>query len=321
MSFIRTVLGDIPPEDLGFCYAHEHVLIEPSFATHVEPDYLHDSVDHAVKELQEFYENNGRGMIDATPCGYGRNVAKLASVSRRSGVHIVCSTGLHAEKFYPPGHWRSRYSREDLADLFYAEIEKGVDGGDYRGPLVHRTSHRAGVIKVAAGSEQLTAEDQKVFRAASDAHRATGCPILTHAEQGLGALEQLELFRKEGVDLKHVVISHIDRKPDIGYHREILRTGARVECDSGFRWRGGGNPTLDLVLALHREFPAQILLGMDAARRSNWKVYDGQPGMSFLISVFMPALRKCGMKPADLDRIFIHNPAEAFAFRSPSLHA
>ena len=321
MSFIRTVLGDIAPEDLGFCYAHEHVLIEPNFATHIEPDYLHDSVDHAVTELQQFYKDGGRAMIDATPCGFGRNVAKLASVSRRTGVHLVCSTGLHSAKFYPPGHWRTRYSREDLADLFYAEVEKGVDAGDYRGPLVQRTSHRAGVIKVAGSGQELTAEEQKIFRAAADAHRATGCPILTHTEQGLGALEQLELFRKERVDLTHVVISHIDRKPDIAYHREVLRTGARVECDSGFRWRGGGNPTLDLVLGLHREFPSQILLGMDASRRSNWKAYEGEPGMSFLIDVFIPGLRKCGMKTADVDRLFIHNPAEAFAFRAPKMLA
>ena len=36
--------------------------------------------------------------------------------------------------------------REDIADLFYADIEKGIDANDYSGPIVHRTRHRAGVI-------------------------------------------------------------------------------------------------------------------------------------------------------------------------------
>ena len=40
MSFVRTVLGDIAPEDLGVCYAHEHIIIDPSFTTVMEPGFL-----------------------------------------------------------------------------------------------------------------------------------------------------------------------------------------------------------------------------------------------------------------------------------------
>ena len=36
MSFVRTVLGDIDPADLGVCSAHEHVIIDRSFTTWVE---------------------------------------------------------------------------------------------------------------------------------------------------------------------------------------------------------------------------------------------------------------------------------------------
>jgi predicted metal-dependent phosphotriesterase family hydrolase len=313
MSFIRTVLGDIAPESLGFCYSHEHVIIDASFGTHTHPDFLHESVDLAVTELQAFFAAGGRAMVDALPCDNGRNVGKLAAISERSGVHLIASTGLHLEKYYEPGHWCRKYSREDLADLFFAEIERGIDANDYNGPLVQRTTYRAGVIKVASGGEKLTGNERRIFGAAADAHRLTGCPILTHTEQGAAALEQIELLAGEGAELRHVIISHTDRKPDMGYQREILRTGVKVEYDSGFRWRGG-NPTFDLALALQREFPSQILLGMDAARRSYWKAYGGEPGMNFLIEVFVPGLRKCGMTAADVERIFVHNPAEAFSF-------
>src|SRR2546430_257770 len=105
MSFIRTVLGDIPPDLLGVCYAHEHIIIDSSFTTYLYADFLLDSVDLACEELTRFYDAGGRAMVDSMPCGGGRNVVKLASVSHRTGVHILCPTGLHQAKYYPPGHW------------------------------------------------------------------------------------------------------------------------------------------------------------------------------------------------------------------------
>ena len=38
----------------------------------------------------------------------GRNVRKLAELSRLTGVNIVAPTGLHHERFYRPSHWRHR---------------------------------------------------------------------------------------------------------------------------------------------------------------------------------------------------------------------
>lgn len=97
MSFIRTVCGDIAPTALGVCYAHEHVIIDPCYMTEKHPDFNIGSVDRAVEELLRFKGDGGGAMIDSMPTG-GRNPVKLAEVSRRSGVHIVCPTGLHLAK-------------------------------------------------------------------------------------------------------------------------------------------------------------------------------------------------------------------------------
>src|SRR3954463_12145701 len=118
MMFVRTVLGDIDARDLGVCYSHEHVIIDPSFTTHLFPDFQIDSVDKACEELKEFHHAGGHAMIDCMPCDSGRNVLKLAEVSRRSGVHIVCPTGIHLQKYYPPGHWSIRCSEAELTQLF-----------------------------------------------------------------------------------------------------------------------------------------------------------------------------------------------------------
>ena len=146
MSFVRTVLGDIATADLGVCSAHEHVIIDRSFTTHATPDFLINDVAAATAELRQFRADGGRAMVDSMPCDSGRNVMKLADVSRAADVHLICPTGLHLAKYYDPGHWGNFYSEEQLAELFIADIEQGVDRHDYNGPLVDRTKYRAGVI-------------------------------------------------------------------------------------------------------------------------------------------------------------------------------
>jgi phosphotriesterase-related protein len=314
MSFIRTVLGDIPPQDLGVCSPHEHLIIDPSFTTHETADFLLDSVEAAVAELREFHAHGGRAMVDSMPCDSGRNVVKLAAIARGTGVHIVAPTGLHLEKYYDPGHWGNRYNDQTLARLFVQDLTEGIDAHDYNGPVLDRTEHKAGVIKVAGSLDSLTARDRKVFAAAAMAQQATGCPILTHTEQGTAAMEQVRFFQEAGVDLRQVCLSHTDRKPDPGYHREILSTGVRLEFDSAFRWKSG-NPTRDIVCALLPEFPDQIMLGMDAARRGYWKAYGGGPGLSFLITSFRSELRGLGLGEDLLERVFTRTPADWLRWR------
>jgi predicted metal-dependent phosphotriesterase family hydrolase len=316
MSFLRTVTGDIAASEAGVCYAHEHIIIDPSFTTFCNPDFLLDSVDLACADIVEFRDAGGRTLIDSMPCGGGRNAVKLAQITKRTGVHVVCPTGLHLQKYYPPGHWGEHLSAEQMAELFVADIEEGIDVRDYNGPFVSRTPHRAGVIKVATSVDRPTEHERKVIEAAVLTHRHTGAPILTHTEQGEGALEQVRLFQELGARLAHVILSHTDRKSDPVYHKEILSSGVMLEYDSAFRWpEGGGNPTLALLLAMWAEgFGGQILLGMDAARRKYWRSYGGKPGLRFLLTDFVPQLRAGGLDQTDIDAIFVRNPQRCYAF-------
>lgn len=316
MSFVRTVLGDIDPGELGVCYAHEHLVIDPCFATHAEPDFLLDDLEKAAIDIRRFRQAGGRALVDSMPCAAGRNAAKLAALAREEKVHILCPTGLHLPKYYPPGHWGERLPAECLGRLFIADIEEGVDRYDYRAPFTERLPHRAGLIKIATGQPVPSDRERRIFEAAAMAHRATGAPILTHTEQGRGALEQVELLGNLGVDLRHVVISHTDRFPDIAYHREVLSTGVLLEYDSAFRWKEDqGNPTFGLVIALAGlGLLDGIVLGMDAARRRYWVGYGGGPGLDFLLTTFTRQLRAAGLTQQQWEQIFIKNPAHAYAF-------
>jgi predicted metal-dependent phosphotriesterase family hydrolase len=321
MPFLRTVTGDIAAADAGVCYAHEHIILDPSFTTFCNPDSLLDSVELACADVAEFSEAGGKTLIDSMPCGGGRNAVKLAEIARRTGTYIVCPTGLHLQKYYPPRHWGEHLSVEQIAGLFISEIETGIDVHDYNGPFISRTAHRAGVIKIATSGEKPTPHERKVIEAAVQAHKKTGAPILTHTEQGAGALEQARVFQELGASLAHIVISHTDRKPDVGYHKEICATGVMLEYDSAFRWpEAGNNPTLALVVAMFEAgYGGQVLLGMDAARRKYWRSYGGRPGLRFLLSEFVPKLRDGGLAQKDIDAIFIANPQWCYCFLSSAV--
>jgi phosphotriesterase-related protein len=315
MSFIRTVLGDVDPRFLGACYAHEHLIIDKSYTTQLFPDIHLPSVENAVKELTDFKAAGGGAMVDCMPCDAGRNIEKLAAISKGSGVHVIAPTGLHRVRFYPEGHWRFTWPADRLADLFVDEIERGIDANDCGGPDLRRTPHQAGVLKIASDGGVLDDAERAAFEAVASAHRKTGCPVITHCEAARGS-EQVAFLNSRGVESRHIVLSHTDRHPDPAYHRELFKTGAFVEYDRAFRSPlDDKNPTLTLFAAMVKEFPLQVMLGTDGARASYWRSYGGKPGLDYLLKEFSDRARKLGVTDAELKAVFVENPARAYAFR------
>jgi phosphotriesterase-related protein len=316
MTFVRTVLGDIAPSELGITYSHEHIAIAGSRMTEMSPDFRLDDPARAVEELAPAQALGLRSIIDAMPCDAGRDAELLADISRRSGVHVVAPTGAHAEKHYPERHWTLRLPVDEIAGLFAADIDVGIDAFDYGSPIVKRTPYRAGVIKVAGSSaDGLTDRDQRIFEAVGIASRVTGCPVLTHCEAGKGGVEQVAFLTEHGARAEHIALSHVDKVVDRGYQRELWATGAFVEYDGGFRWGDKPNGTLQLLeWAAEDGRLGQVVLGLDAARQGYWTAYGGKPGWTFLLDAFAHRLRERGLGEREQWEMFVANPARLYAF-------
>ena len=316
MPFVRTVLGDIQPEEMGLTYSHEHIVIEEGFTTLANPDFiLNDTVRISV-ELNEFYQLGGRTMVDTMPAACGRNVLKLAEVSRNSNVNIIVPTGIHLEIYYPPNHWRYHLSVDELTELFIKDITEGVDQYDYNSPVVKRTAHKAGMIKLATGDEKITDHQHKIFEAVVNSHLETGAPILTHTNGGKLAMEQVELFLKLGANLNHIVISHVDKQRDLSFHRDLLQTGVYVEYDSHFRLKmKDDNWTYTLLENVLPSYSDRIVIGMDMAKNTYWKSYGGKPGLTYLLTQFRQELESRGVGNY-LERLFITNPKKLYSFKN-----
>jgi phosphotriesterase-related protein len=315
MTFVRTVLGDVPPGVLGVAYAHEHLVIDGGRPVEMSPDFLLADLDRLTDEVTTAREAGLGAAVDAMPADCGRNPAKLAELSRRSGVHIIGATGLHHEKFYGPSHWSLSAGEDELADLFVADVEDGIDERDYGGPIVRRTAVRAGIVKVGGSEGGPSARDVPIFRAAALTHARTGVPVHTHCEAGTGALEQVRLLTDAGVPAGRISLSHVDKVVDRGYHRDLFATGAFAVYDQSFRWGDRPNGTLQLLeWAAEDGHLGQVMLGMDAARQGYYRAFGGAPGLAYLLREFGDLMDDRGLGAAIRHAIFVENPASAFAF-------
>jgi 5-phospho-D-xylono-1,4-lactonase len=295
---IRTVRGDIQPQLLGVTYPHEHLLTFPP-ANVTDPDLKMDSEYAAVAELSAFCAAGGSALVEMTTRDYGQAPQAMRRVSERSGAHVICTTGFIKETFSKP-LVEGRSVRE-LADEMIRDVEQGIDGSDVR----------AGVIKAGSSLNQITPLEENVFRAAALAHKATGAPISTHTEAGTMALEQVALLHSGGVSPERVLIGHMDRLLDWDYHLAVARTGVILGFDQISKEKYfPDSQRVEFIARLVQEgFGKQIILSGDLARKSYWKSYGGEPGLTYILEQFVPLLKQQGLDQAAVDEILIHTPA------------
>ncbi|NHF62332.1 phosphotriesterase family protein [Microcella pacifica] len=315
---IRTVLGDRFAIE-GVAYMHEHLILDsPLIADRFPHIHLHDVVA-AVAEVARCRVAGATLVLEAMPMSAGRDVVRLAEVARRAEVDIVAATGLHHDRYYGPRHWTNFVSIDELADLFVADLVDGIDAFDYTGPIVRRTSHRAGVVKVATSGSSLDDRDRRNLQAVGQASVRTGAPVLTHCEEGKGGLEQVARLTELGVPASAIVLSHVDKSDDPGYLVALAESGAVLEFDQSLReWEAGVNSRTvrSTLLLLEHGFASSIVLGTDGARRTLWHELGGAPGLAWLASHLPSVLRAAGVGDDDLDLLLRGNAERVLRWRT-----
>lgn len=313
---VRTVLGDISATALGPTYVHEHFIIDGLLVAERMPEIYLAFADRAIEDLQPCVAAGLGAAVDTIPAACGRGPRRLAHISETTGIAIIACTGLHTAKFYAGNPWAIETDPERLAELFVADIVDGIDRFDYTGPVVDRTPHRAGILKMATLGQRPDERETRVFSAGAFAHRQTGVPLLTHCENGTGALGQLELLREFGVPLERVVLSHTDKVEDVAYHHAILESGVNVEYDQAIRHAEESVPATATLIAAMVEsgFEDQIMLGTDGARQSLLTSYGGTPGLVWLLTDFATTLDGLGVSDAVRHKFFVDNPARFLDF-------
>ena len=292
-----TVLGPVPASKLGVTDAHDHLFLRSPAL----PGQDFDDVDKAVEEV------TGAGLetiVEVTPIGLGRNPAGMREVSERTGVHIIAATGYHRDAHYPDGHWVRTATVEHLADRILADLRDGMEGD----------AARAGLIKAGASYQHVSADEERRLIAAAMGSKAMGAAILVHTEIGTCGHEIVDLLLRQGVAPDRIILAHLDRNPDLELHREIAERGVWLEYDTPGRIKyRPDSQLLDLIEAGRQD---RMLLGLDLGQRDYFRAYGGGPGLGYLVSVFVPRLRK-RVGERVVQQILVDNPARAFAMASP----
>lgn len=310
MGTVDTTLGPWPVSQLGRINAHDHVIIDGGLTVLKEPDFKLDDVEKAVEEIGCWRQAGGGAIVDTMPFGCGRNVDKLVAVSERTGIPIIVPTGFQKSSYYLPDHWQHKYDEESIAQLLLAEILEGVDRNGYDGPIIARSAVKAGFVKVAGDYQVVKPTTRKLIRAAGRVHQQTGAPILVHTEMGTAAGQLLDLLEEAGVPPRRVMLSHIDRNPDLDLHQQLARRGAFLQYDTPGRIKY--QPETVVINLMRKLFDlglgSQLLLGGDTARRSYWRAYGGGPGFDYLLAIFTPRLLAEGFTSDELQLIWAKNP-------------
>jgi phosphotriesterase-related protein len=301
-GFVQTVLGPLDASKLGFTLTHEHA----SSNSPKSPADRAGSVARRVDKLKAARDAGIDTLVDVTTFDVGRDIRLLEEVSRKSGMQIVACTGQH---LYAPEALNVR-TVEQITELFVREIEQGIDGTDIK----------AGVIKVASRSDAMTPAEEKVFRAAARASKATGIPVETHTHgRRRGGEAQAQVFEAEGLSPARVSLGHSDDTDDVNYLIGLAKRGYTVGMDHIYRgmaqgekvpWQSRANYIKQLIDA---GFTDRVVLSNDWVFGDVEREALNPDGMLFNTRKTIPYLKQIGVSQQQIDAMTVENPKRFFA--------
>lgn len=316
MSRVNTVLGPIAAEELGLVAIHEHIgygmpgsELDTKWWKTPEQAY-----EETVPKLRAFHEYGGGTFVDATGICNGRDIDYYRSLSAKTGVHIVASTGFVGGDTALP--FFANASVAYLTAQFVHEITVGIgtSGG------------RAGIIKVGVSrGGRMTDLDKRIYRAAARASLATGVPVLTHL--AIDAENAIAIFNEEGLDLDRVLFGHVDDGVNFDKTRDtwIAGQGGRIGFDTfGYEtelpdppfWARPRKDRLDHFLRfIGAGHLGKVLASADAnCSPLGWPGVKGHT-VNYIFEDLIPDLRAAGVDEATITTIFVDNPASFLAMQ------
>ena len=323
MKMVNTVAGPVSSDNLGVTLMHEHVLYGYTgyFVDDTIAPFDREAVlASALKRMKDIKACGVKTFVDATTNDSGRDPLFLKEISEKSGVNIVCSTGLYREEEGGSPYFKHRSTLpmldvvQEIAELFEAEVTRGIG----------KTGVKAGVIKVASGNGSISPYEEKVLKAAGRAQKATGVPIITHTEAGTMGPEQIDILVAEGANPKQIMSGHAGGHCDFKYHTSILDKGVYLSfdrlgadmppamCDA---WRKGS-----IIGLIGLGYTKQLIMSHDtivkflgrsldeflAAAVPNW--YP-----THVFKKIIPALREARVTEDKINTIMADNPRRLFA--------
>ena len=358
---VRTVLGDIRPEEMGYTSLHDHAFLDmrptaafmESIMPPIPPEQLEfrpenysflkdgmfllckdlqvvDDLDGLTKEYRYFAALGGQTVVETTPSALrGAPIGQLAELSRRTGLHFICATGLYHETAIPPE------LRGHDTEYYYAYMKKEIDDG------IQGTEIRPGLLKCALN--QCSDTERHAMEACMRLSAETGLSIHIHTEpttKGEDILSLLDqLAGKYAVPADRIHICHMDSRllastPVSGFlqnpstHRELdldlqirlLDKGFTIGLDTWgmcsqnlYMFMPDDFDRLKAVITLiDRGYGDQLTLGNDFAFKIRWRAYGGS-GCTRFADICGQTMEALG-RGAQYHKLVCENPMRIMSF-------
>lgn len=284
---------------------HEHIVTDlRDPAARTAGDYSREEAARvALPHLEQLLKAGCRTLVEITPIHIGRDPVALRMLAEKSGLNIVCATGIYGaakQRFIPD--YALGESAEQLAARYAREFREGI--GD--------TGVKPGIIKTGVNTAMPLPEiERKLVKAAALAHKQTGLTVASHTGPGAPALEELEILAAEGVAPKSFIWVHAQGEKDHEIHWRVAREGAWVEFD------GIAPKSMDWHLECVRVMAEAGLLHRTLISQDAGWYRPGEPGggdyrgYALLLAEFVPKLRASGFSEQDVEQLLVNNPAKA----------
>jgi predicted metal-dependent phosphotriesterase family hydrolase len=307
-GMVMTVNGPIQPAQMKFTLSHEHVLADFIGAEKYSKDrYNADEVfATALPFLRDVKSRGCITFIDCSPAYLGRDVKLFKRLADASGLQIITNTGYYGavkEKFLPLHVYNE--TAEQIAARWIEEYENGIEG----------TGIKPGFIKTSVDGAPLTLAQQKVIDAAALTHLETGLTIGVHTDTGDAANEQLKILERRGVSPAARIWIHSQKEPDLNYHFQTAKKGGWIAFDNVNTEEI--KKYVGYVQAMKREgLLDRVLISQDSGwynvgepKGGNYKNYN------CIFTDFIPALKQNAFTSAEIGKLFVINPAKAYAIK------
>ena len=320
MNKVNTVLGPVAADSLGPTLMHEHMVLAypgwdmDAFCEHLEFSELAKICADALGEVKQY---GVKTIVDASPSDLWRNVELDRAVAEKTGLNIICATGMYYEGEGMPAYLKFRSQVMDIVTEQYESFMRELTVG------IGKTGIKAGVIKVATSHGVITPYEEKMLKAAARAQKETGVPIITHTQQGSMGPDQAALLTGEGVDPKKIVIGHMCGNPNMEYQLSVIDRGVCVGFD---RWG------IDFLFPDRLRMATILgLLGLGLADRivlsqdCNAKIL-GRPfvmpdfiqalianwSYTHIFKNIIPQLKQAGITDSQVGQMLVENPRSIF---------